>query len=115
VSLLAILKWPDPRLAQACAPVGVVTPEIRTLAADMLQTMYAAPGRGLAAPQVGAMLRLFVMDVTWKEGRPDPQVVLDPVIEPLGDAVARRGLPVDPRYPDRDHPPGAGADALARP
>lgn len=88
--MLAILKWPDPRLAQACAPVGVVTPEIRTLAADMLETMYAAPGRGLAAPQVGAMLRLFVMDVTWKEGRPDPQVVLDPVIEPLGDAVATR-------------------------
>ncbi|MDP2063546.1 MAG: peptide deformylase [Phaeovulum sp.] len=90
MSLLPILEWPDPRLAQACAPVAEVTPGLRALAADMLETMYAAPGRGLAGPQVGAMLRIFVMDVTWKEGRPDPQVILNPVIEPLGDAVCTR-------------------------
>jgi peptide deformylase len=90
LSLLPILEWPDPRLAQACAPVAEVTPGLRALAADMLETMYAAPGRGLAGPQVGAMQRIFVMDVTWKEGRPDPQVILNPVIEPLGDAVCTR-------------------------
>ena len=90
MSLLAILEWPDPRLSQRAAPVGKVTPELRALAADMLETMYAAPGRGLAGPQVGAMLRIFVMDVTWKEGQPDPQVVLNPEIEPLGDAVCTR-------------------------
>ncbi|MDP3860148.1 MAG: peptide deformylase [Phaeovulum sp.] len=90
MSLLPILEWPDPRLAQACAPVAEVTPGLRALAADMLETMYAAPGRGLAGPQVGAMQRIFVMDVTWKEGRPDPQVILNPVIEPLGDAVCTR-------------------------
>ena len=61
-----ILRWPDPRLAAVCAPVGAVTPEIETLAQDMLETMYDAPGRGLAAPQVGVLARLFVMDVTWK-------------------------------------------------
>ena len=46
----------------------------------MLETMYAAPGRGLAGPQVGVMKRLFVMDPTWKEGSPAPLVCLDPEI-----------------------------------
>jgi peptide deformylase len=46
----------------------------------MLETMYAAPGRGLAGPQVGVLKRLFVMDVAWKEGTPDPMVFLDPDI-----------------------------------
>ncbi len=58
MSLLPILRWPDPRLSQPCTPVGEITDTIRQLAADMLETMYAAPGRGLAGPQVGAMLRL---------------------------------------------------------
>jgi peptide deformylase len=44
----------------------------------MLATMYAAPGRGLAAPQVGRPLRLFVMDASWKEGLPDPRVFVNP-------------------------------------
>lgn len=88
--MLPIVEWPDPRLALRCAPVAEVTPELRALAADMLETMYAAPGRGLAGPQVGAMVRIFVMDTTWKEGRPDPQVVLNPVIEPIGDEICTR-------------------------
>ena len=46
----------------------------------MLETMYAAPGRGLAAPQVGALLRLFVMDTTWKEGTRAPLVLVNPQI-----------------------------------
>jgi peptide deformylase len=73
----AILRWPDPRLAMRCVPV---TGDVSALAADMLETMYAAPGRGLAAPQVGELLRLFVMDATWKEGRRDPQVFINPEI-----------------------------------
>jgi peptide deformylase len=44
----------------------------------MLETMYAAPGRGLAAPQVGETIRLFVMDPGWKEGRPAPVILLNP-------------------------------------
>lgn len=78
MALLPILRWPDPRLAQRCVPVGAITDDIRSLAADMLATMYAAPGRGLAGPQVGAMLRLFVMDVTWKTGTPSPEVFINP-------------------------------------
>ena len=75
-----ILTWPDARLSAVCAPVGAPDDAVRQLAADMLETMYAAPGRGLAAPQVGVLRRLFVMDVTWKEGRNDPLVCLDPQI-----------------------------------
>ena len=86
----AILTWPDPRLREVAAPVGDVTPEIRRLAEDMLETMYAAPGRGLAATQVGVAKRLFVMDATWREGRPDPQVFLDPEIVEPGAGTARR-------------------------
>ena len=59
-----IVLWPDDRLGQSCAPVGQVDGALRQLAADMLDTMYDAPGRGLAAPQVGVMQRLFVMDTT---------------------------------------------------
>lgn len=85
MSILPILTWPDPRLTEICAPVAEITPEIETLAADMLETMYAAPGRGLAGPQVGAMLRLFVMDVGWKEGKPDPLVCINPMIQEVGE------------------------------
>lgn len=80
MSVLPILIWPDPRLCETCVVVGRVSGAVRALAADMLETMYAAPGRGLAAPQVGAMLRLFVMDATWKDGVFDPVVVIDPVV-----------------------------------
>jgi peptide deformylase len=93
MSVLPILRWPDPRLADTCAPVDGITPEIETLAADMLETMYAAPGRGLAGPQVGAMLRLFVMDTGWKEGRPDPIVCINPMLQEVSEdrAVASEG------------------------
>jgi peptide deformylase len=80
VSVLPIVRWPDPRLSTPCAPVGDPDDTFRRLAADMLETMYAAPGRGLAGPQVGVMKRIFVMDVAWREGEPDPMVFLDPEI-----------------------------------
>ena len=83
-----ILRYPDPVLATPCDPVGEVTDDIRTLAADMLETMYDAPGRGLAAPQGGMSRRLFVMDPGWKEGTPAPLIAINPVITPLGDVVA---------------------------
>lgn len=85
MSELEILRWPDPRLSQRCEPVGEVTTGIEKLAADMLKTMYAAPGRGLAAPQVGQMLRMFVTDATWKEGTPAPMVFIDPEITACSD------------------------------
>ena len=75
-----ILRHPDSILRRRCAPVGPMTDEVRALAADMLETMYAAPGRGLAAPQVGVPTRLFVMDVSWREGPAEPMVFVDPEV-----------------------------------
>ncbi len=85
MSVLPIVKWPDPRLAEICVPIGEITPEIEQLAADMLETMYAAPGRGLAGPQVGVMRRIFVMDAGWKDGRPDPIVCLNPMLQEVSE------------------------------
>lgn len=79
MSVLPLVLWPDARLTTPCAP-ALADEATRQLAADMLDTMYAAPGRGLAAPQVGHLLRLFVMDTGWKDGRPNPRVVLNPEI-----------------------------------
>lgn len=73
-----ILLWPDPVLSRVCGKIAVIDDEIRTLAANMLDTMYDAPGRGLAAPQIGVLLRLLVMDATWKDGDPTPRVMVNP-------------------------------------
>jgi peptide deformylase len=82
--ILPILRWPNALLSTPCAP-AVLSDDLRGLAADMLETMYAAPGRGLAAPQVGRLVRVFVMDVTWKEGVPAPQVFVNPEVLWLSD------------------------------
>jgi len=81
VSLLPILIYGDARLRQRAEPVVAIDDRVKTLAADMIETMYDAPGRGLAAPQIGQMLRLFVMDCHWKDGAERaPVVVLNPEI-----------------------------------
>ncbi|MDN5785979.1 peptide deformylase, partial [Pseudorhodobacter sp.] len=81
MAILPILLLPDARLRETCAPVTLFDAALKQRADDMLETMYAAPGRGLAGPQVGAMQRIFVMDVGWKEGRPSPMVCINPVIK----------------------------------
>jgi len=81
MSLRNILIHPDPRLKKICAPVDSVSPEVGALAEDMLQTMYDAPGVGLAAPQVGVLQRLFVMDcVKEDDAAPKPMVLINPEI-----------------------------------
>jgi peptide deformylase len=67
MALLEVLQFPDPRLRRRADPVGKITDELRQLAADMLETMYAEPGIGLAAPQVGVPQRLVVLDTDWTE------------------------------------------------
>jgi peptide deformylase len=69
MALLPILTAPDPRLKVKAKPVAAVDDQIRRLMADMLETMYAAPGIGLAAPQVGVAKRVLVVDVA-REGEP---------------------------------------------
>jgi len=88
VSILPIVLWPDPRLSENCAAILQVSDEHRALAQDMLDTMYAANGRGLAGPQVGVMERIFVMDAAWKSGEPEPRVFINPTVMARDPAVA---------------------------
>jgi len=74
-----VLCWPDARLTQVAKP-ACVDPQTLTLARDMLGTMYDANGRGLAAPQIGVLTRVFVMDAAWKTGEPVPEVFINPEI-----------------------------------
>ncbi len=80
MTIRPILLHPDPRLKKAAAPVGTVTPEIEALVADMFETMYDAPGIGLAAPQIGVSRRVIVMDCAGKEETSQPLVMVDPQI-----------------------------------
>ena len=81
MSLRHILLHPDPRLKTVCKAVAAPDDSLRKLADDMLETMYDAPGIGLAAPQVGQMIRLLVMDcVKDEEAPPRPMVLLNPEV-----------------------------------
>jgi peptide deformylase len=83
MALREILIWPDKRLTQVSLPVPEVNDDVRALAQDMLDTMYANNGVGLAAPQVGVLLRVVVVDLQGREGAPSdqpPVVMVNPVI-----------------------------------
>jgi len=80
MTLRNILLHPDPRLKKVCEPVADVDAKIRKLASDMLETMYDAPGVGLAGPQVGVMKRIFVIDCAEKDAAADPMVLINPQI-----------------------------------
>ncbi|HAO40868.1 MAG: peptide deformylase [Bradyrhizobiaceae bacterium] len=75
-----IIILPDKQLRLISKPVEKITPEIRALADDMFQTMYDAPGIGLAAIQVAVPLRLITMDLSKKEGEKEPRVFINPEI-----------------------------------
>jgi peptide deformylase len=75
-----ILVLPDARLRQVAEPIPAVTDEIKALAKDMLDTMYDAPGIGLAATQIGEMQRIVVMDLSREGEPPDPIVMINPEI-----------------------------------
>ena len=84
MALLPILRFPDPRLHKVAAPVVTIDDGIRRLAHDMAETMYEAPGIGLAATQVDVHLQVIVIDVS--ETREDPLVLINPEL------LAREGL-----------------------
>jgi len=81
MAVLDILEFPDPRLRTKAKPVAAVTDTTRTLIDDMLETMYAAPGIGLAATQVNVHLRLLVMDIS--DDKTQPLVYINPVLRVL--------------------------------
>ena len=86
MSLLNILHHPDPRLRTKAAPVSIFDNALVTLADNMLETMYAAPGIGLAATQVNVHKRLIVVDVS--EDNNAPHILVNPKLELLGDRVS---------------------------
>tara|TARA_R110002049_G_scaffold20316_12_gene74999 strand:+ start:1327 stop:1830 length:504 start_codon:yes stop_codon:yes gene_type:complete len=90
MALLPILRYPDDRLHKVAKPVEVVDDKIRKLVADMAETMYEAPGIGLAATQVNVHKRVIVIDVT--EDRSDLKVFINPeILERSGEQVCEEG------------------------
>ncbi|KQT80689.1 peptide deformylase [Methylobacterium sp. Leaf466] len=80
MAIRPLVILPDSRLRLVSEPVGAVTPEVRALVADMLETMYDAPGVGLAAIQIGVAKRIVTIDTSKDENAREPQVFLDPVV-----------------------------------
>jgi peptide deformylase len=76
MACLAILEYPDPRLRIRATPVAAIDDDVRTLVADMLETMYTAPGIGLAATQVDIHKRILVLDIS--ENRDEPHCLINP-------------------------------------
>ncbi len=87
MSKLDIIKIPDPVLREISAPIETVDDDLRRLMDDMLETMYDAPGVGLAAVQVGIPKRLIVLDVNGDEANRQPIVMANPEIVRLGDEL----------------------------
>ena len=81
MAILTILEFPDPRLRKKALPVAAVDDGVRQLVDDLLETMYAAPGVGLAATQVNVQRRVLVLDVS--EARDQPWVFINPELEIL--------------------------------
>jgi len=108
MALLPILVAPDPRLKQIAAPVARVDGTIRKLIDDMLETMYAAPGIGLAAPQLGELKRVIVVDVAKDDETPrDPHALINPELIWVSDedATYEEGcLSVPEHYADVTRP-----------
>ena len=80
MAIRPILSIPDPVLREKSTPIAKVDDGVRALAADMLDTMYDAPGIGLAAIQIGVPKRLLVIDVAKKDEPKQPQIFINPVI-----------------------------------
>ncbi len=101
MALRPVLQFPDPLLKRPCGPVGAITDEIRALAQDMIEVMYDEPGIGLAAPQVGAAIRLVVMDTRWTEegAEKNPLVMVNPeIVEREGTLTWNEGCLSVPDY-----------------
>jgi peptide deformylase len=94
-----ILIYPDPELKKKSHPVTVINENTRELVQDMLETMYDAPGVGLAAPQIGVHQRIAVIDVSGRDEKPDVIVAINPVIvHSEGESYEEEGCLSVPHY-----------------
>lgn len=97
--ILTIRTFPDPVLRKTCVEAVPGTDETRELVMNMLETMYAAPGIGLAAPQVGEDVRLIIVDITGHLGEPEPHVLLNPkLVEGEGSMTFEEGCLSVPEF-----------------
>ena len=87
MTIKPVVTLPDPVLREVSAPVETIGEDLQRLIDDMFETMYDAPGIGLAAIQVGVPRRLVVLDCSGKDNAPDPICMINPVIEMLGDEL----------------------------
>ena len=94
-----ILSYPDPELKKKSLPVTIINDKTRELVRDMAETMYAAPGVGLAAPQIGIHQRITVIDVSAKDDMPNLIVAINPVIiHADGESYEEEGCLSVPKY-----------------
>lgn len=94
-----ILSYPDPELKKKSLPVTIINDKTRELVRDMAETMYAAPGVGLAAPQIGVHQRITVIDVSAKDEMPELIVAINPVIiHADGESYEEEGCLSVPKY-----------------
>lgn len=94
-----ILTYPDPELKKKSAPVTIINDKIRDLVQDMAETMYDAPGVGLAAPQIGVHQRVIIIDISPKDEKPNLIVAINPVIiRGEGESYEEEGCLSVPRY-----------------
>jgi len=92
MAIRTILHYPDKRLREKAAPVAVINDEIKKLVEDMAETMYAAPGVGLAATQIGVAKRVFVIDIAPQDGPSDLRAFINPeIIERDGETTWEEG------------------------
>jgi len=104
--ILPIIKYGNPVLQQVCEPITVFGGELEALSKNMIETMYAAPGYGLAAPQVGVSQRLIVIDVTVGEKLDSLIVLANPeLINIEGDQYEEEGCLSIPEFTARVHRP----------
>ncbi len=114
MSQLSILQFPDPRLRTVARPVDRVDENLRSLADDMLETMYEARGIGLAATQVDRHVRMLVLDVS--ENRDDPHVLINPeIVDREGAQICEEGcLSVPGEYAEVERAEAIRVRALGR-
>ena len=99
MACLTICKYPDPVLLKKAEPIKDIDPSLQEMIKDMIETMYMAPGIGLAATQVGRPIRVIVFDVTPKDQDRKPTVLINPeIIEAEGEQTQEEGCLSVPEY-----------------
>jgi peptide deformylase len=99
MSILRIREYPEDVLKRTAEPVRNVDGKLQALIEDMFETLYAAPGLGLAAPQIGEPIRLFVYDLGIREGETDKRIIINPtIVEQDGEILEEEGCLSIPDY-----------------